>query len=323
MKQSKFSLADVLTALTALAFGFVCFLGTNFSTLGETSRSLIHSLVIFGLLSGTALGAKLFKRTNRNFKTYFILEILMLVLFTGFMIFIAYAPFHHYFVVSGQKLEIQKKLRTSITQSENMFSKYEVYAKNREDLYRNKLQSVASSKRINPGEYSKYGFVTSVLTDDFQINNKIFTLHSDLFPSNYIDTLGHKGIKDVATAWLKKANNTTNSWKPIGIVSVAMDVEQNSKNWLSHLVSLSNKSQPGENAPAFKYPLSFDDVKTEFTKIGKQTPLSIGLAFVSSLLMLLSWFVTSRSTKSPGATEIMKQFFNPSSRDKGKYDVPL
>jgi len=40
MKQSKFSLADVLTLLTALAFGFICFLGKNFSTLGNTSESI-------------------------------------------------------------------------------------------------------------------------------------------------------------------------------------------------------------------------------------------------------------------------------------------
>jgi hypothetical protein len=37
MKQSRFSLADLLTVLTSIAFGFICFLGKNFSTLGDTS----------------------------------------------------------------------------------------------------------------------------------------------------------------------------------------------------------------------------------------------------------------------------------------------
>ena len=45
---------------------------------------------------------------------------------------------------------------------------------------------------------------------------------------------------------------------------------------------------------------NLDNVKTYFTKLNSPTPLSIGLALLAYGLMLLSWFVTKRSTRYPG-----------------------
>lgn len=300
MKQSKFSLADVITVLTALAFGYVCFLGMNFYTMGNTSQSITLSVVITLLLSGTAFGAKLFKRADRKLKTNFILEMLMLTLFTGLMIFFAYSPFPHYFVVSEKKEEITNKLVASISQAENMFAEYEYYAENRMDLYESKLKSVAASKVISLSEYSNYGFVSGSVSDKKQLENKMFTIHAELFPSNYSDTTNQNGIKETAMDWLAKAKRTTVSWKPIGIVEVVNDVEQNSQNWLNQLVALSQVRQAGEKTTDFEHSLLFDDVKDYFTILGAPTPFSIGLAMAAYVLMLFSWFRTERSPKAFG-----------------------
>jgi uncharacterized membrane protein YidH (DUF202 family) len=125
MKQSRFSLADLITVLTSIAFGFICFLGKNFSTLGDTSISITWAAIITVSLAGTAFLAKLLKRTKRNFKTNSILEKVVLLLFTVLTVYFAYSPFSHYFNVSAKKTEIQNKLQTSITQVENMFAEYE------------------------------------------------------------------------------------------------------------------------------------------------------------------------------------------------------
>ncbi|MDR2058194.1 MAG: hypothetical protein LBP83_07950 [Dysgonamonadaceae bacterium] len=299
MNQSKFSLADVLTLLAALAFGFECFLGANFLALGDTGPSIILAAIIAVLLGGHAFGIKLLKRTSRNFKSCFIWEMILLAAFVGFAVVFANSPFPHYFTVSSKKADIQTKLSESITQAENMFAEYESYAANREKIYETKLRSVVASADINPGEYAEYGFVNGVAAET-QIENKMFTVHADLFPSNYTDTIGGSGIKEVAHEWLAKAKKTTNGWKPIGIVAVVNEVEQNSTNWLNTLIELSKVREKGEEAADFACPLSFEDTKKAFKTLGKPTPLTIGLAVLAYALMLLSWSVTKRHTKFPG-----------------------
>jgi hypothetical protein len=297
MNQSKFSFADVLTVLTALGFGFMCFLSTNFYTLGNTKQSIIVSAAVAVVLSGLALGAKLLKRTNGNFKTCFVWEMILLLLFTVCTIVVAFSPFPHYFAVSDQKEEIQSKVATSITQAQNMFAEYERYAANRENLYRNRLRSVVAAKRTNPRAYADFGFQNNGVADEKQIENKMFTVHADLFPSNYTE------MKQTNSLWLAKSKNTVEKWKPIGIIDVVNKVEQNSKDWLNELIQLSTVREQGEQAENFAYKLSFDDVKTYFTTLGKPSTISIVLAVVAYALMALSWVKTKRSTKFRGSLE--------------------
>ncbi|MDR0726015.1 MAG: hypothetical protein LBF59_08435 [Prevotellaceae bacterium] len=294
MYQSKFSLADVLTVLAALAFGYVCFLSANFFTLGDTQQSVIMSIIIAVLLGGLAFGAKLLKRTSRRFKTCFVCEMIMLVLFAGFACLFAISPFPHYFSVSGKKIGIQAKLEVSINQAKNMFAEYEKYARTREELYKNRLQSAVAAKQVNPSNYAMYGFENNTVADKTQIENKMFSIHADLFPSNFTE------MKRVDSIWLVKSWNTVKKWKPIGIVGVVNDVEQNSKEWLKQLIKLSAVRAKGEQTKDFSYALSFDDVKQYFTTLGNPTHISIGLAMLSYALMLLSWFVTKRHSKFPG-----------------------
>jgi len=301
MNQSKFSLADLLTLLAALLFGFVCFLGTNFYTLGNTAQSIVLAVIITALLAGTAFGAKLLKRTSRNFKSCFIWEIILLVLFTAFTALFSYSPFPHYFTVPGKKADIQSKLTTSISQAENMFAEYEKYAEKRKSIYKSKLKSVAAAANINPREYAEYGFVNNVATKT-QIENKMFTVHADLFPTNYSAPNDGNGIKEVANKWLANARNSLNNWWAwnIGVVDVVNNVESNSQSWLNTLIGFSKVREKGERTKDFEYALSFADVKTAFQTLGKPTALTIVLAALAYVLMLLSWFITKRHSKFPG-----------------------
>ncbi len=294
MNQTKFSLADVITLLAAIAFGFVCFLGTHFFTLGNTSQSIILAVIISVLLSATALGAKWLKRTNGNFKTCFIWEMILLIFFTSLTVFFTYSPFSHYFVVSDQKKVIQRDFNFSITQVENMFTEYEKYAQTRKGLYKGKIESVVTNKYVNPPNYTAFDFKNTGGSDLIQIKNKMNMMHTDLFPSNF------KAMKTADSTWLAKSREIVNNWKPISIVVVLNTIEQNSNQWLDELVQLSTIREKNEITVNFNYPLPISSMKVFFTTLGKPTPLSIGLAIILYLLMLLSWIVSKRHTRFPG-----------------------
>jgi len=296
MNQSKFSLADLLTVLGTLGFGFFCFLSLNFLSLGETIPSLIVATVIALLLGGLAFGLKLFKKTIRNFKTCIIWEWVLLLFFIIFA-FVAIFPFSHYFVVSEQKANIQSKVIANIKQAEGLFADYEHYANNRLNIYKSRLNSVVAAKNVNPSEYRNYGFVNGT-DDNTQVENKMFTLRAQLYPTNYSDTINHNGMKEVGTTWLANAKNTIADWKPIGIVDVINKVETNITTWKNDLHQFSSFKAQGEIANDFEYPLTFDDVTGKMTELNKPTSLSIIYAIGFYTLMLLPWIIQRRSTKS-------------------------
>ncbi|MBY0244622.1 MAG: hypothetical protein K2Q03_04110 [Sphingobacteriaceae bacterium] len=299
MNQSKFSLADVITILTALGFGFICFLGTSFLTLDDIPKSITVALLITIVLFSTAFMAKQLKRTSVDFKRCFWWEVILLAVFTFLLGLFTYMPFSHYFTVSANESEIVSKIQTSITQAEEMFPAYESYVDNRKKLYESKLRSVVSAKATNPSEYANYDFKNGT-SDITQIDKKNENINANLFPTNYSDTKTQKGIKEVATNWLSSAKNTTNSWKPIGITKVVVDIETKTNEWRSTLVEISKKRENGEQSEDFTYPLAFDDIKQHFTTVEKPSDTSLLFALLTWVAMLLSWFVTKRHTRFPG-----------------------
>jgi hypothetical protein len=293
MKKVKFTLADLLLLLTALIYGSICFFGTNFYTFGNTSQSISVAAIVFVTLFGTAYGAILLKRTNHNFKTCFVFEIILMVLFTVLMGHFSYFTFPHYFVVSNRKAEIIEKLDASIIQAENIFSEYELYAENRINIYNSTLHRVVVTKNTNPRKYTEYGFENNGIADSIQIDNKINTLRDDLFQTNY------QIKKKACITWIANSRKKLKSWTWIGIVGVANKVEQKSNNWLNELKELSSIREKCEDTDNFSCSLSFEEVQKHFTSLGKPTVNAIIWAVVAYLVMLFSILITVRSAKSP------------------------
>jgi len=294
MKTSKFSLADLLTVLGALVFFFFCFLSFNFLSLGETIQSILWAMILALTIGGISFGVKVLKITSRNFKTCIIWEWILLLLFAG-SAFFSVIPFSHYFAVLEQKSEIQKKVADNIEEAKGMFTDYENYAKNRENIYKSHLTSVVTSKIVKPSEYRDYGFVDGT-NDSIQVENKMFTLHAQLFPSNYE---GKDGLKQVATNWLANAKKTLEStWAfTFGIVEVIKKLQTNVNEWKKDLKNYSLFRAKGESANDFDFPVNLNDVTGKFTKLSSPSTISIAYAIGLYLLMLLSYFVSKRSTK--------------------------
>jgi hypothetical protein len=294
MIQSKFSLADLLTVLGTLIFGFFCFFSFNFLTQGDTTTSLVWASVIALVIGGLAFGAKLLKRTSRNFKTYIIWEWILLFFFVLIGI-IAIFPFSHYFAVSEQKEEIQQQLISNITQAESMFVKYEEYANNRIDKYKNNLNSIVNAKIVNSSEYLNCKFVEGT-DDNIQIENKVFTLIVHLYPSNYQE------MEQVDSIWLADSKKAVGDWSPSGVVKVMNTVKAETTSWKEQLSNYSQFLADCENSPIppFEFPLNFSNVNDKIINLQRPIPLSIGIAFGLYLFMLLSYFITKRHTRFPG-----------------------
>lgn len=297
LKQIKFSLAVVINLLAALTFGYFCFLGKNFETMGNKTESITYAVIITLLLIGTSLGAKLLKQTHRNFISRFIWEIVLLVLFTLFIGYFTYFPFSHYFTVSEKETEIKSKLNSSITQAKNMYVKYEEYVNNRKSNYEAKLESAVLLKvnGVSDVEFNCLGFKLNSLPYQDQINRMIRKFIIDLLPpSSFI------AMKSDNSEWLANSKIDIDKWKPIGIVDFINNIENNSNNWKSDLINISKirETCEGDKIEDFKYNLTTNEVKAYFTKLGNPTTLSLIYAILLYVLMLLSYIFCNRSTKS-------------------------
>lgn len=306
MIQSKFSLADLLTVLGTLGYGFFCFLSINFLTLGDTTTSIIGAVLISSIIGGLAFGVKLLKRTSRNFKTFIIWEWILIFLFIV-VAFFAIFPFSHYFVVSAQKENIQKKVISNITQAEGLFLDYELYADSRLNIYKSRLNSIISAKIVDPNGYTNFGFIEGA-DDSIQVENKMFILKAQLYPSNYSD------MKQIDSTWLSDSKDKVKSWSPTGIVKVVNTLKIEISSWSKQLKSYSSFRAPKEAASDFDFPLTFDDVSSKFNQSTTPNLLALIIGIALYLLMFLSYFITKRHSRYPG----LKVIFSICSRKENE-----
>lgn len=318
MKQTKVTLANVLLIIAAICFGFACYLSINFLTLGDSKKSLLGAVIITFVIAGLAFIAQLLKKTNKKFKTCFIFEMLVLLLFIG-AAFIFIQPFSHVFTVFQNKESIENSVIDNIDQSQKMFDSYEQYAADRKRDYEAKLNAIVASKSINPTQYKSCGF-DSIRSDSKQINTKIFTLNAKLIPSNYTNPGGTDmvGIKEAAVIWLDNASrNVKGDFSfMFGIVNILNQVPVKINEWKGELISLSEYRSTCEpqTVKDFDYPLNFQDVKSQLTEVKSPTILSVVLAVLAYLLMLLPYILAKRSTKAGSIVELL--FGSKNSSDK-------
>lgn len=298
MNQLKFSLAVVFNILTAITFGYVCFLGANFYTLGDKKESIILAIIITSLLIGTSLGAKILKQTKRNFKTCFVWEMILLVLFTVVISCATYYPFSHYFVVSAQENVIKNKLIDNITQAQNMYPEYEAYVKKRETKFIKKLTDAVNQKAMYPHVYNDYGLKDNIsVTPVQQIEFKHNTLKELLLPKEEFDK-----DKAIDSTWLADAGKSVENWEPISLVDVINNIQTNTTKSLTRLILLAENEAQNENHESFTpSSISPNNVNNYFITHGSPSPFSIVLAIVSYILMLLSWYIIKRDTRGIGA----------------------
>ncbi|WP_333696701.1 hypothetical protein [Flavobacterium sp.] len=297
MNQSKYPLALVINVLTAIAIGYVCFLGLNFYTLGDKMRSIIFSVVIIIFLIATSVGARQLKKTKRNCKRCRVMEWMLLILFTLIVVGITYFPFSHYFGVTINKEEIQSKVLSNISHFEQLYDDYEKYVKQRDSNYLRKLENAVNYRLGDRSDFNCFGFdEQSGVSLQTQISTKHSVLKLILIPANF------KSLKSSDSVWLKDAQKSVENWEPISLVDVINNIQTNTSTSLNNLINISQKRAACEDDLSFIFPNpSFPDVKNQFTTIGKPSPLSILISILGYVLMLLYWFITKRDSRCIGA----------------------
>jgi hypothetical protein len=295
MKKLKFPLADLLLVLAAIVLGFFCFLSYNFLFLGQTTPILLRTFIIMLSLGGIAFLLKILKKTSRNFKFCIICEGVFILIFVVIAFFVI-SPFSHYFALSERSEEIQGIVKNNIIQAEKMYDEYEEYAKNRELNYLGDLKSAVLGKVVNPSEYYRLGFEKNI-NDSTQMDNKKFTLHAKLFPSNFAEK------KSKNSLLIANAKNTLENWNPFTafkVVTIVNEVSNYAEKWLNELKGYSSFRAKGEATHDFNYAFTFNDIAGDFEKLGIPTMFSISLAIVLYLVMLLPYFTSKRHPKFPG-----------------------
>ncbi|MDB2495360.1 hypothetical protein N9X07_04160 [Flavobacteriaceae bacterium] len=292
MKQSNFTLGFIITLLSSLSFGFICFLGSTFLSLGNLSQSIIVGTSVSALLCVTALGAARLKRTKKNFKSRRVWEIILLILFTGLTIVFTWFIFPHYFVVNDQSEVIQNKLNESLRESKNLFSEYENYANSRQNDYKTVLESVVLRHQIGTEseDYIEYGFDLDGPSKDMQIQSKMTMMNLELFPSSY------RKLKKDDLKWIEEYQIIVKNWekKPLGIINVIKNIDKKTNTSRSQLVTISKSRSRNESTTDFYVSSEPKDVKKYFTTKGAPTLFSLFLSVFLYFMMLLSWFTSKR-----------------------------
>jgi len=319
MAKSKFSRADALTLGGTLIFGFFTFLSFNFFLIGEEGRlaiAVVAAIIVSLILGGLAFAAKCLKQVNTKFHGYFILECLC-VLFFVIAAYYCISFFSHYFVVSEDKDAIRAEVAANIEQAEGLYANYKEYADGRIERYGIQLRDAVRNKnRGFRNEWNKLGFKDGE-DDNTQIARKERNLQFQLFPSNY------EPMRTADSIWLSKAKNTLVDWWAwtFRVVDVITSMEDITTDRLERLTKISEfrvtekDSRTEEDiivefAEDFSYPLSFQDVKNMFFAEEISTPASLALAVALYFMMMWSWIVSGRSTRSPGTKAIMAELFS-------------
>ena len=299
MNRLKLPLKNLLTILAALVFGFYSYLGFNFSTLGNTGSSITAAALISFLLGAIAIALVYVKGVSKNFKTFIFVEGALILSFLV-VSFFSISYFSHFFNVSSQKEIIQKQINSNIVLAETLYIDYESYAERRLTMYEERLKSFVNAKDIDPMGYIDAGFDPSV-DGNTQIENKMFTLKAQLYPSNYAAS------KSEALKWLAQAKSKVSPWSPTGVVDVVNNLDGTISDWNNQLKLYSLFRAKGE-LPAYDFdlPLSFADVSGMFKKGYSPNPMAMIVGIVLYILMLLSYFITKRHPRYPG----LKVIFN-------------
>lgn len=300
-------LGYVLIAVGAAVFGFLCFLGRNFYTLGAGhDGNVIYAAVAAVILCVLASAATRFKHTYKDFKTYFILEMVSLALFLVAAGYFAYSDLSHYFVVAKHKAEIQEDIKKCVGQTQEMFAEYEKYCEDRIAFYEKKLVELAdlSSRKSREQQYKEIYDAVQGASDAAKRDYMKTTLRNTLFSAEF------DNMRQEDSVWAKKTSAVADNWKRIGIVRLVAGIDAKAKGWRDSLVKMSEYRGRGETAENFACQLSFDkalsDVQNRFRECGGVAERLTALGVLSTValiaLMLLYYAFSGRKFISKSGT---------------------
>lgn len=298
--KSKFPLGIVILIILCLFFAFICFLGYNFTTNGDTAKSFLFGILWAAALIAFILVAIILKHTRNNFKTKLIIEFVCVALFCVTAV-LAVKPFSHFFAVTQQKNDIYENVKIMVDETKRMYNDYEAYADNRIYMYRKQLRLVVASKNIMPQRYTDdYNFVNGE-DDATQIDAKMKILEGKIKPN-------FNAARDNNLKWSEDALAAVSKWKPIGIAAAISTLGTTQQGWAEQLASNAKYRAPNERTDDFD--IEQYKVNIPVYNVSQKEPVTwtaVLIAVVTYQLMLVIYIVSPRNPASPG----VKRIFSP------------
>src|SRR5690554_6473386 len=158
----KLPLGLALAIIAAIVFGYICFLGFNYSSGGHINDSIVKAMLwaLIPLILAVILWR--LKSVNGNFKTYIIVEVVFLILFIVVAI-IAFPKFTTSFNVYAEKKNIQSELQRNLIVIEEMYPTYEQYVEDRVNDHDVYLKGLIDNKMVDQDTLIACGFILTGL----------------------------------------------------------------------------------------------------------------------------------------------------------------
>lgn len=288
-KLLRFTFAHIIAIVSLIFILYITFTGLMFWNESNFVPSFFGTLIIGVVLYGLLIILQKLKGTDQNFKSFILLERVLLIVFILLSIG-AFIPFSHFWTVFDNRAEIKKEFENANSKSENIFIEYEKYAKERIQDYQMDLNRVVNSKRNNPSQYRAYGFSPD-FDDNVQINNFEDHLHQILLSENYDQ------LKTIASENWQSSKIKASIWNPF-LLNEAKKINENIDKWTLALKDMSEETCSNEQAAPFDYKVSFAEFSNYYTQFRTPTIIAILLGLICYLLLLTPYFKQDRHTKS-------------------------
>ncbi|MBR2030966.1 MAG: hypothetical protein IKA04_01995 [Alistipes sp.] len=269
----KFSWGHIITAITTIVISFCTFIGLFCLTEGDSTFSLIGTIVISSLLVVIFIGLQSIKSTDNKFDKKIVVERIILLLSPLFFLLLLIPTFHSWAIFSKRNI-IESNVERTIQSAKDIFNDYEKYVNDRIDKY-------------NPQGRA------------YEKENKKEALRIQLKGENY------KEIKNKAFEWLDNVANS--DIKKILAISNTNKLKDGIENWERDLKKISQHRMSDEdNAVKSQFSSNTRITIKEIEKINKTFTswrLSASrllhwiIAVILYLLLLLPYLLQARNNK--------------------------
>ena len=273
----KFSWGHIIAFVALIAISYFNFLGLTYLTDGHFILTAIAMVVLDVVVLFFFIGAQYLKGTDRKFKKRIPFE-RTLVFMAPFVLAVSMYPACHFWTVFDNRTQIEEKFSDSVRTSEQLFSNYEEYAKDRIDRYKRRVA---------------HGGGTAV-----RKNNKVEALTLQLMDDNFTT------LRNSAMEWVNQAQDAT-VWN-VFMIGNLNTIQEAITSWKDQLTSFSEKKMSDEgNVSVFDSDSAsmemiagnFDSIRAAYHKKSFSV-YAIILLIVSYFFMMFPYFVQRRNTKS-------------------------
>lgn len=308
MKNIKITLAELLSYIAALLFGFICFLSFTFLEKGVKLKGILAALGISIFLLLIILLLKKIKAANRDFKKNTFIELLIFAIYILVAV-TSIIPYSHYFTVFSQKKELKEKIVTDIEKIKKMFSAYDEYADKRIAAYEYELTTAIRGKNSNNSAYLSEGFRNNGESENDQKKRLIHIFQEDIKPAQY------DSIKRYALSRLEYTKSKAANWiVPIEFMRIIERIVKDANSWVTALKRYSGSSQKAAIDPPFDYDVSFSSIEKEITKRKPPGIPAVITGLILHVLLLLPYFFKGRNSRHAG---FFNELFKNKSKDAG------